>query len=90
MATLEERFSWLKEVLDESPARFADYYKEDIANYLDIESIGTASLEELLNNKFEDFNECKNKDDVREFIDLTTGYIVMKAQIEEIVADYFS
>jgi len=90
MATLEERFSWLKAVLDEKPQRFADYYKEDIANYLDVESIETASLADLLNNKFESFSECENKDEVREFVDKITGYIVMKAQIEEIVADYLS
>ena len=89
MATLEERFEWLKEVLGEKPACFADYYKEDIANYLDVESIGTESLEDLFNNEFEDFNECENKEDVREFVDQLTGYNVMKAQIEEIIEDYF-
>lgn len=90
MATLEEQFSWLKEVLDEKPARFADYYKSDIANYLDIEAIESSDLKDLLNNKFKDFNKSQSKEDVQEFVGNITSYIVMKAQIEEIVDDYFS
>ncbi len=90
MATLEEQFEWLKEVLDEEPRRFADYYKEDIANYLDIESIESADLQELLNNKFAKLNKCESKKEVQEFVDGITRYIMMKAQIEEVVADYFS
>lgn len=90
MATLEQRFEWLKEVLLEEPSRFADFYKEDISNFLDIESIKAGSLHGLLGNKFYQFNECLTKKDINDFVDNITSYIVMKAQIEEIVADYFS
>lgn len=90
MATLEERFSWLKEVLSEEPSRFADFYKEDISNYLDIESIEADSLHDLFGNKFAIFNNCSTKKDVQEFVGNITSYIVMKAQIEEIIDDYFS
>lgn len=90
MATLEQRFEWLREVLAEEPQRFADYYKDDIANYLEIEEIETENLRELLNSKFENFLSCKNKNEVRNFVDGITNYIVMKAQIEEMVAEYFS
>jgi len=90
MATLEQRFGWLKEVLDEEPSRFADFYKEDIANFLDIENIEAKGLNELFGNKFWRFNKCSTKEDVQEFVDGITSYIVMTAQIEEIVADYFS
>lgn len=90
MATLEKRFEWLKEVLNEKPQRFADYYKSDIANYLDIDEIEAESLQDLFNDKFENFNKCENKEDVQEFVDNITGYIVMNSQIEDIVDDYFS
>lgn len=90
MATLEERFEWLKKVLEEKPQRFADYYREDIESYLDIENLEAESLEDLLKSKFKIFNGCKSEEDIREFVDCITGYVVMKAQIEEIVADYFS
>lgn len=90
MATLEQRFEWLKEVLEEKPKRFADYYKEDIANYLDIESIEADGLKDLLGRKYDKFTECKNKKDVSDFVSEIISYIVMKAQIEEIVADYLS
>lgn len=90
MATLEQRFEWLKEILEEMPNKFADYYKDDIANYLDIETIEADDLRDLLGKKFAKFNESSTKADVQEFVGNITSYIVMKAQIEEIVADYFS
>ena len=90
MVTLEEKFGWLKEVLEEKPLRFADYYKEDIANYLDIEIMESDEIENLLNKRFDDFIECKSKNDMRNFVSKITGYVVINAQIEEIVADYFS
>lgn len=90
MATLEQRFEWLKEVFEEKPKRFADYYKEDIANYLDIESIEANSLKDLLGRKYDKFTDCRNKKDVSDFVDEFTSYIVMKSQIEEIVVDYLS
>lgn len=90
MATLEQQFEWLKEVLEEIPRSFADYYREDIANYLDVENIKAENLKDLLGSKFDNFTECKNKKDVLDFVHGITGYIVMKAQIEELVADYLS
>ena len=90
MATVDQRFEWLKKVLNEKPTRFADYYKEDIANYLDIDSIDSADIKELFNRKFLAFNKCETKEDVQEFVDNITGHIVMTAQIEDIVADYLS
>ena len=90
MATVDQRFEWLKKVLNEKPTRFADYYKEDIANYLDIDSIDSVDIKELFNRKFLAFNKCETKEDVQEFVDNITGHIVMTAQIEDIVADYLS
>jgi hypothetical protein len=90
MATLETQFEWLKEVLAEKPLRFADYYKEDIANHLDIDSIDSADIKELFNRKFVAFNKCETKEEVQEFVDKITGHIVMTAQIEEIIADYLA
>ena len=90
MATLEQQFEWLKEVLVENPQSFAEYYKGDVANYLDIEAIEADDLKDLLGNKFAKFNQSSTKADVQEFVGNITSYIVMKAQIEEIVADYFS
>ena len=89
MANLEQQFEWLKEILAEKPTRFADYYKDDIANYLDIDSVEAENLKDLFNHKFEKFCECKNKENVRELVDNITGYVVMKAQIEEIIEEYF-
>lgn len=90
MATLEQRFEWLKEVLNEKPQRFADYYKDDVANYLDIDELKAENLQDFFGRKFEKFNNCESKVEVGEFVDKITGYIVMKAQIEEIIDEYFS
>ncbi len=90
MATLEQRFEWLKEILEEKPEDFADYYKDDFANYLDIEYLEVKNLAKFLGKKFSDFNRCENKEDVRELVNKITSYIVMHAQIEEIIADYLA
>jgi hypothetical protein len=90
MATLEERFEWLKEVLSEKPESFADYYKEDISNYLDIDGMKPEFLKNSSGRKFGRLLNCNSKKDVQDFVDDITGYVVMKAQIEEIVADYLA
>ncbi len=90
MATLEKRFEWLKEVLAEPPQGFADYYKDDIANFLNTELINSDELEVLFNRKFQSFKECETKEDVRKFVSKITSFIVMTSQIEELIADYFS
>lgn len=90
MATLEEQFEWLKEILEEKPKDFAGFYKDDFANYLDIENLDAEDLENLLGRKFGNFNQCESKEDVRKFVGKITSYVVMHAQIEEIIADYLA
>ena len=91
MATLEQQqFNWLNEILCEKPDTFADYFKPDIANYLEIETSTPSDLPHLLNRQFEQFQLCATKDDVRQFVARITGFIVMKSETDEIIASYFN
>lgn len=90
MAALEQQqFVWLNEILSEEPATFADYFKVDIANYLDIETSTVSDLPSLLNREFKKFQLCTTKDDVRQFVADITGFIVMRSETDEIIASYF-
>jgi hypothetical protein len=90
MATVEKRFEWLKEILEEKPETFSDYFKEDLSNFLDIETIESNDLRELFGKKYLKFSLCKNKEELRSFVGDITSYVVMKSQTEEIIADYLS
>lgn len=89
MATLEQQFVWLTEILHEEPVTFAEYFKTDIANYLDIGTSTTSDLPHLLKREFKKFQLCTAKDDVREFVADITGFIVMRSETDEIIASYF-
>lgn len=91
MATLEQQqFVWLTEILNEAPETFADYFKADIANYLDIETSTPSDLPRLFNREFKQFQLCTTKDDVRQFVANITGFIVMRSETDEIIASYFN
>ena len=90
MVALEERFEWLKEILSEKPDCYRDYFKDDIANYLGIESLEAIDLIDLFDKKHNKFLFCKSKEDVRDFVSDVTGFVVMKLDVEAIIADYFS
>ena len=91
MATLEQQqFVWLTEILHEEPVTFADYFKADIANYLDIDTSTTSDLLRLFKREFKQFQLCTTKDDVRQFVANITGFIVMRSETDEIIASYFN
>lgn len=90
MATLEEQFKWLKEVLVEKDGIISDFLKDDISIYLDIEEINSEDLEDLLSKKFKTFITCENKEDVKEFVSRIVGYLIMHQSNEELIADYLA
>lgn len=91
MATLEQQqFVWLNEILNEKPETFADYFKADIANYLDIETSTPSDLQHLFKREFKRFQLCTTKADVREFVADIIGFIVMGSETDEIITSYFS
>ena len=90
MATLEERFEWLKETLLTGETNFEEIIKDDIAVYLDIDKISISELETLLNKKFNLFQSCETQADVELFISHIVSHIIMNSQNEELIADYLA
>ncbi|MCU0238006.1 MAG: hypothetical protein MUC29_01075 [Pyrinomonadaceae bacterium] len=90
MATLEKQFEWLKVVLDEKPNNFAEYFKDDLANYLEIDEIESNELKDLFGKQFDSFISCKSLEEIRIFVNKLTNHIVMKLETDEIIKNYFS
>lgn len=90
MATLEERFEWLKGVLSEKNEGYADYLRDDFAIYLDLEILEIKDLATRLNKKFELFQNCESKDDVREFVSRIVSFMIMKDASEDGIIHYLS
>jgi hypothetical protein len=90
MATLEERFEWLKQNLNDQEGNYSGFFKMEIADYFEIDEITADDLETSLNKKFETFQTCNSFEDVQEFIYRIVGYIQMHTSTEEIIADYLS
>lgn len=72
-------FEWLDFYASKSPERFNEYFYEDVVNYLKDSDM---TIKELL--------ECKNREEVKVWLDKVTGFIVMKFDVEPILESYFT
>lgn len=90
MATLEERFEWLKQNLNDHEGNYSGFLKMEIEDYFNINEITADDLKTVLNKKFEIFQTCNSFEDVQEFVYRIVGYIQMHISTEEIIADYLS
>lgn len=90
MATLEQRFEWLKQILNDHDGHYSGYFKSEIADYFNLDEIDAEDLEEILDNKFAIFQTCKSFEDVDEFVSRIVGYVQMHIQTEDIIADYLT
>lgn len=90
MATLEQRFEWLKLILNDHDGHYSGYFKSEIADYFNIDEIEADDLEEILDNKFGIFQTCESFEDMQEFDSRIVSYIQMHIQTEDIIADYLT
>lgn len=87
---LEKKVEWLKESLLEGETYYSGMIKEDIANYLDFETIDISFLKTLLDKKFDLFQACETQEDVELFVSHIVSHVIMNSQNEELIADYFA
>ncbi len=77
----EKIIDWLNELADKNPENFKEYFFDDVRNFvLDQES----PLEEM-----DVLSQCKSKDDVYEWLNDVTGYLIMKLDIDILLEEYF-
>ncbi len=77
----EQILNWLNELTDEKPLIFQEYFYDDVRNFIVEEKVDT--------KRFQKIFQCKNKDEVKKWLDNTCGYIVMKLDIDLILENYF-
>ena len=74
----------------EGETSYSGMIKDDIANYLDVETIDVSFLKTLLDKKFNLFQICETQEDVELFVSHIVSHIIMNSQNEELIADYFA
>lgn len=86
---------WIVELNAERTKSFNDYFIDDIVRYLEIDELSNnIDLEKLLKEKcgseYLQLIKCKNKSDVKRWLNKITSYISKYIDSEQIIADYFS
>jgi len=74
-------FEWLNFYVCEPPEKFSEYFYEDVVNFLENNHIKSKKIRELM--------KCQSREEVKEWLDKVTGFIVMKLDVEIILEDYF-
>ena len=91
---LKKICKWIKEIAEEKPETFAEYFIDDIYHYLQIEDVIDAELEKNLKKicgtKFYSLKKCNSKENVKEWLNNITSFITMKLDVENIICDYFA
>ena len=77
----EKILQWLDELADKNPDNYQEYFYDDVRNY--ITQIDDTS------EKARKLFKCKNKEEVKEWLDGICGYIVMNIDIEFLIQEYF-
>jgi hypothetical protein len=86
---------WIVELNTEKKKLFNDYFIDDIVRYLEIDELpNNIDLEKILKGKcgseYLQLIKCKNKSDVKKWLNKITNYIAKYIDSEQIIADYFS
>lgn len=89
MSRIEQNVKWLKDIFEEQPESFSSYFLFDIELYMNLDEIDISSINGILGIKYDSFLNCKTKDEVRDWLNAITSFIVMKLPVDDIIADYF-
>jgi len=86
----KELYKWVNELLNAEPKYFAEYFYDDIKEYLSLENesdfnemISQVSVEKLVS-----LRNCKSKSEVKVWLDQSTSYILKCLNVENILDDY--
>jgi len=85
----------INEVNSKKTKTFNDYFIDDIVRYLGIEDLDSNNeLESLLRDKlgseYNNLIKCKNKSDIKNWLNRITCYMAKYIDTEQILVDYFS
>jgi hypothetical protein len=77
----EKIINWLDELADENPNNFHEYFYDDVRNFV----IDQESESEKMKILF----QCKNKEEIKRWLNEVSGYIVMKLDTDLLLSNYF-
>jgi len=86
---------WINELNAEKNKSFNDYFIDDIVKQLDIDELSNNTdfekvLKEKCGSEYLQLIKCKNKSDVKKWLDKVTSYVVKYIDTDEIISNYFS
>ncbi len=76
-------FLWLNEIADEKPDNFSDYFYDDIRNFV-------INNEQIFLNKWNSIFKCQSKNELLEWLQETSGHIIMELDIDSILENYLT
>lgn len=77
----EDTIKWLNELADKKPENFSEYFYDDIRNFVIDQKLESAKIKILF--------ECKNKKEVKKWLENTSSYIIMEIDIDLLLDNYF-
>ncbi len=77
----EKIINWLNELADKKPENFSEYFYDDVRNFVIDQEPESEKMKLLF--------QCKNKDEVRKWIDSASGYIIMNLDTDLLLENYF-
>ncbi|OGL47781.1 MAG: hypothetical protein A2W05_11505 [Candidatus Schekmanbacteria bacterium RBG_16_38_10] len=90
---LNQICKWITEICEEEPKRFADFFVQDVYDFLEVEQIDKAKLEISLRNKcgakFASLKKCTSKKEVKHWLHKVTSYVIIKSDNKILIDDYF-
>lgn len=86
--------NWINELADEKPTIFGEFFYDDIRNYLNLDECDDdnfeSTLKEISGTKYNELISCQTKEDVKEWLNIVSGKIVMDLDTESIIHKYFN
>ena len=86
--------NWINELADEKPTIFGEFFYDDIRNYLNLDECDEEDLElnlkEICGPKFQELADCETKEDVKEWLNIVSGKIVLDLDTDSIIHKYFN
>lgn len=83
---------WLKELLEKKPKEYVDFYYSDIHHYFGIEFEDDKSdvlvLFNLCGDYAKEFIVCKNKKEVKKWLDEIAQYVINNLEIDYLIENY--
>lgn len=89
-----KQMQWLKELLDKKPREYAEFFYSDIQHYFGIdfedENKDVLILFNLCGDYIKEFIVCKNKKEVKKWLDPIAFYIIYNVEVDYLIENFIN